>query len=110
MPQANSTISWPRLTSPNASDSTLPCSAVMIAASSSLRAFNSSRNANNTCVRRASEVSRHSGKAAFAAATIASTSSADARASWPLISPLAGLVTSENRPPDPSKGAPDFQW
>ena len=34
MPQANSTTSSPRCTSPSASDSTLPCSAVMIAASS----------------------------------------------------------------------------
>ncbi len=34
MPQANSTTSSPRCTSPSASDSTLPCSAVTIAASS----------------------------------------------------------------------------
>ena len=33
-PQANSTTSWPRATSPAASESTLPCSQVMIAASS----------------------------------------------------------------------------
>ena len=33
MPQANSTTSMPRVTSPAASDRTLPCSAVMIAAS-----------------------------------------------------------------------------
>ena len=34
MPQANSTTSRPRCTSPSASDSTLPCSAVMMAESS----------------------------------------------------------------------------
>ena len=110
MPQANSTTSWPRLTSPSASDSTLPCSAVMIAASSDLRAFSSSRNANRIWVRLASEVSRHSGKAAAAAATTALTSSSQARASWAVTSPVAGLVTSENRPPVPSKVAPFFQW
>ena len=38
MPQANSTTSWPRLTSPSASETTLPCSLVMISASSPLRA------------------------------------------------------------------------
>src|ERR1700676_3558853 len=32
IPQANSTTSWPRLTSPSASETTLPCSAVMISA------------------------------------------------------------------------------
>jgi hypothetical protein len=36
MPQANSTMSMPRLTSPCASVKTLPCSAVIIAASVSL--------------------------------------------------------------------------
>ena len=61
MPQANSTTSWPRLTSPSASERTLPCSEVMIAASSDLRAFSSSRNANSTCARLASEVSRQAG-------------------------------------------------
>jgi hypothetical protein len=102
IPQANSTTSWPRLTSPSASDSTLPCSAVMIAASSALRAFSSSRNANRIWVRLASDVSRHFGNAANAAATISSTSASLAIASWADTSPVAGLVTSPNRPPVPS--------
>ena len=59
MPQANSTTSRPREISPIASECTLPCSAVMIAASSSLRLLSSSRKANITCVRRASEVVPH---------------------------------------------------
>ena len=58
MPQANSTTSWPRAISPSASESTLPCSAVMSAASSSRRASSSSRNAKITWVRRVSEVRR----------------------------------------------------
>ena len=61
MPQANSTTSWPRLTSPSASETTLPCSLVMISASSPLRALSSSRKANRIWVRLASEVSRHAG-------------------------------------------------
>ena len=102
MPQANSTTSWPRVTSPSASESTLPCSAVMIAASSPLRAFSSSRNANRTWVRLASEVSRHAGKAAAAEATTACTSSSPAKATWADTSPVAGLVTSPKRPLVPS--------
>ena len=56
MPQANSTTSWPRAISPSASECTLPCSAVMSAASSPLRLLSSSRKAKITCVRAASEV------------------------------------------------------
>jgi hypothetical protein len=80
IPQANSTTSCPRATSPRASERTLPCSAVINAASSSARAFSSSRKANSTCVRRATEVSRQPGKAAVAAATATSTSAAEANA------------------------------
>ena len=102
IPQANSTTSWPRLTSPSASDSTLPCSAVMIAASSSFRAFSSSRKANRTWVRLARDVFRHVANAASAAATISSTSASLAIATCADTSPVAGLVTSPNRPPVPS--------
>ncbi len=48
MPQAYSTTSRPRATSPSASECTLPCSATMTAASSSRRALSSSRKANST--------------------------------------------------------------
>ena len=47
-PQANSITSRPRVTSPRASASTLPCSRVISAASSSLWELTSSRNANIT--------------------------------------------------------------
>jgi hypothetical protein len=43
MPQANSTMSMPRVTSPWASVKTLPCSAVIIAASVSRCWFSSAR-------------------------------------------------------------------
>ena len=58
MPHANSTTSWPRATSPRASECTLPCSAVMIAASSSLRELSSSRKRKTTWVRALTEVPR----------------------------------------------------
>ena len=58
MPHANSTTSSPRCTSPSASASTLPCSAV-IAAELVAAPVSSSRNANSTCVRRASDECRH---------------------------------------------------
>src|SRR6476646_11359616 len=93
MPQANSTTSCPRLTSPRASDTTLPCSLVRILASSPLRSLSSSRNANRIWVRLASEVSRQPGNAAAAASITARASSAVARATSPVTSPVAGLVT-----------------
>ena len=80
MPQANSTTSWPRETSPRASETTLPCSAVMISASSPLRALSSSRNVKITWVRLAREVSRQAGNAAAAASMTARASSTLARA------------------------------
>ena len=96
MPQANSTTSWPRATSPRASDSTFPCSAVISSASSPARASSSSRNRNSTRARRASEVSRQAGNAALAAATAASTSAGAACASRAVTAPVAGSVTSES--------------
>jgi hypothetical protein len=82
---------------------------VMIAASSGLRAFSSSRKANSTWARLASEVSRQAGKAAAAAATTVFTSASEASASCAVTSPVAGLVTSEKRPLVPSRVAPSVQ-
>ena len=90
MPQANSTTSRPRATSPSASESTLPCSAVMIAASSCLRALSSSRKAKTTCVRRVRDAFRHSAAAAAALCTASSTTPADARSTRPDSRPVAG--------------------
>ena len=52
MPHANSTTSMPRMTSPLASSTILPCSAAMIRASSSVCCSTSSRNANMIRARR----------------------------------------------------------
>src|SRR3954467_12164473 len=51
MPVANSAFSSPRATSPAASDSTLPCSPVITAASSPACSASSSRNLNSTAAR-----------------------------------------------------------
>ena len=90
MPQANSTTSSPRETSPFASSSTLPCSEETIRASSSTFAFSSSRKANMTLARRLSEASDHSAKASRAAATAASTSAGSASTTSAWCSPVAG--------------------
>src|SRR6478609_3812261 len=108
-PQANSTTSWPRVTSPRASESTLPCSLVMISAASCLRSFSSSRNRNRICVRRARDMSRHAGHAACAEAMIASASAGDASASRLVTRPVAGSNTSAVRVLSPTNGAPPIQ-
>ena len=90
MPQANSTTSWPRVTSPRASLRTLPCSSVMRAATFSLFALSSSRKANRTCARLVSDASRHSGKAALATATASSSTARDAKSTCLVTCPVAG--------------------
>src|SRR6185312_11582132 len=92
MPQANSTTSWPRLTSPSASETTLPCSLVMILASSPLCALSSSRKANNAADRLANDVSRQAGNATAAASITARASSTPPNTTSPVTVPIAGLV------------------
>ena len=91
MPQANSMTSRPRPISPLASEMTLPCSAVISAASSSTWEATSSRNLNSTAVRLAREKSPHFSAAAFAAATVASRSARFASRSSAETAPVAGL-------------------
>ena len=89
-PQANSTFSIPRATSPLASSSTLPCSRVTAAASSSRLALSSSRSAKSRPARRVSEDEPHSRDASTAEATTTSTSAGDARATSAVCTPRAG--------------------
>src|SRR6476661_4056430 len=110
MPQANSATSRPRVTSPTASDSTLPCSAVMRAPISSLRALSSSRKAKSTWARLASDASAHDSQAAAADFTASSTRDAEARSSTPVCSPVAGLKTGEVRSAVPDHGRPPMRW
>jgi hypothetical protein len=81
----------PRVTSPWASVKTLPCSAVIMAASVSRCWFSRARNLFSTRARRIGGVSAQAGKAAAAAATAAFTSSALASCTWQLTAPVAGL-------------------
>ena len=76
IPQANSTTSMPRVTSPSASVNTLPCSAVISAASSPEWRSSSSLNLNITRARRSGGVAAQPGKALAAACTATSTSAA----------------------------------
>ncbi len=110
MPQANSTMSMPRLTSPWASVKTLPCSAVIRWASSSLCLLSSSRNLNITRARRIGGVSAQAGKAAWAAATAASTSARLASATLPVAVPVAGLKTSWVREDRGAAMRPPTKW
>ena len=109
IPQANSTFSSARAISPWASESTLPCSAVMIFARSSALSCSSSRNANSTADRRDNEAWRQSGNAASADATAAFTSSTDARSTSPDTNPVAGLNTGADRPDVPATRLPFTQ-
>ena len=90
MPAANSTTSRPRTTSPLASSSVLPCSELMIAASSSSCSTSSWRKSNMTRERAVTDVSPHVSNAWAAAATAASTSPAVARRTWDWGAPTAG--------------------
>jgi hypothetical protein len=90
MPQANSTTSRPRATSPAASEATLPCSAVISAARSLVWLCTSSRNANRIAARLDSETFFQLSKAVLAAATAAFTSAGLAKSTWPLTWPVAG--------------------
>ena len=110
MPQQNSITSSPRVTSPSASESTLPCSAVSSRATSSRRAATSSRIRKNSSARFASETARQAGKAAFAAWTARSTSSTVAKSTAPVCRPVAGLYTAPVRPDWPLTMWPPIQW
>ena len=110
MPQANSTMSMPRVTSPWASLNTLPCSAVIIAASVSRSRLSRLRKACMTRARRSGGVSAQAGCAAFAAATAASTSAGAASATRRAIAPVAGLVTGCVRPLVPATRRPPMKW
>ena len=84
-------MSMPRVTSPCASLNTLPCSAVMIAATVSRCSLSSARKALSTRARRIGGVSAQAGNAACAAFTAAPTSSAEASATLRATAPVAGL-------------------
>ena len=106
MPQANSTTSMPRATSPRASSSTLPCSSVIRRARSSRWRSANSRKANRMRVRAVSDVSRQPAQAPTAPATARSTSASEARATTPVCAPDAGLNTGAVRGSPPRSEKP----
>ena len=95
---ANSTTSAPRWISPLASDSTLPCSEVMTAASSSVRASRMPRNLLRMRARRNGGVDAQAGKAFLATAMASFTSAVEASDTDAVCSPVAGLKTGAVRP------------
>ena len=109
MPQANSTTSRPRCTSPRASESTLPCSSVISSASSSEWRLTSSRKANRIFARLLSELCDQSAKAASATCTASATSAADASATSACCWPVAGSNTGARRPPGSLTCLPPIQ-
>ncbi len=108
MPQANSTISMPRVTSPCASENTLPCSSVMIAASASRCLLSSVRNCASTRARRSGGVSAQPRQARWALATAAFASSALASVTSRTTAPLDGLNTG-SRAAAPGTAVPPIQ-
>ena len=110
MPVANSRFSRPRATSPRASDGTLPCSAVRCAAMSVRCSSTSWRIRNRISVRLLIEVARQAGKAATAARTTVSTSSAEAKSTSRASCPAAGSKTGPERPEVPGTRWPSIQW
>src|SRR3990172_3305075 len=110
IPVANSRFSRPRATSPRASDGTLPCSAVRKAAMSLRWASTRFRIRNRMSVRFDSDVARQAGKAAFAAAIAASTSSTEAKSTSRASTPVAGSKTGPRRPDVPATRWPPIQW
>ena len=109
MPQANSTTSSPRVTSPAASFSTFPCSAVIILARFSRLASTSSLNLKSTLARFKGVVSDQAGKAVLAATTAVLTSLASARETRADSVPVAGLNTIASLSLAPGMSAPSIK-
>jgi hypothetical protein len=101
-PQAYSTTSMPRITSPFASSSTLPCSEATIRVISSMWRSTRSRNANITRARRVSDTSPQCSKARLAACTAASTSAGSASRTSACRRPVAGSHTGAVRADAPA--------
>src|SRR4051812_42744211 len=109
MPQANSTTSRPRWTSPLESAITLPCSDESRRASSSMLASTSSLNLNITRARRCGLVAAQAGCAALAESIAFSRSAALPRRTWAWTWPWLGSNTSPWRSPE-AKVEPPMKW
>ena len=110
MPHANSTFSSPRCTSPIASESTLPCCAVIAAASVAFRSSSSSRIWNITSDRFESDVARHAGNASAAAATAMADLIRAGEVHLVRLLAGRGVVDRPLRPDSPGTTFPPIQW
>ena len=104
--QAASVDSIPRSTSPRASSSVLPMSSVTSRAIRSRCAHRASRSAITARARRCGATARHSGWAARAADTAASTSAAPDSGTSAISSPLAGSMSSRHSSADARHSPP----
>src|SRR5215208_682407 len=102
-----SIASW---TSPAASGMTLPISRAISSATSSLRSASSWPKRKRISPRFGAGVRRQSSKAAFAASTARSASSALERGKTPSVSPVAGLVVSKVSPEAASIHSPPMKF
>src|SRR3954468_13719942 len=102
-----SIASW---TSPAASGSTLPISRAISSATSSLRSASSCPKRKRISPRLGAGTRRHSSKAALAASTARSASSADDFGKTPSVSPVAGLVVSKVSPETASTHSPPMKF
>src|SRR5829696_1096371 len=102
-----SIASW---TSPAASGTTLPISRAISSATSSLRSASSWPKRKRNSPRFGAGVRRQSSKAAFAASTARSASSALERGKTPRVSPVAGLVVSKVSPEAASIHSPPMKF
>ncbi len=98
-PQAYSTFSMPRCSSPTASSRVLPCSSLISAAILSLLASSSCLKRNMTWARLAGGVLRQAGKAALAESMAAWMVPRSASSTWRTGSPMDGLKTGAVRWP-----------
>ena len=110
MPQANSTTSSPRRISPLASETTLPCSLVINAASLSTSCSTSSRNRNRMRARTCGGVAAQLRNARSAQFTASLTSAASASATSAVCSPVAGSNTCAHGSPARPFSSPSMKW
>ena len=102
MPQANSITSRPRVTSPIASDSTLPCSATQELRDLLLARMHELADVEHQLGALGERDRAPRRERSFATWTAWSTSSTEARSTAPLCLPVAGLKTGLVRPEVPT--------
>jgi len=106
IPQATSTFSMPRRSSPMDSSRVFPHSRVTVRASSSRSSSRSCLSLKRTWMRSPGGVRRQAGNASAAADTARSTSEAGERGTEANVSPVAGFTTGSDPAPEAAVQAP----